>query len=63
MSKDEPKYIGTKEAAEIIGYAQTTVSRYCREGRFKSADQDAPGSPWRILEEEVREYAGKGRKK
>ena len=41
-------FMGTKEASRLWGVSQATVSRWCREGRIKNAEQDAQGSPWRI---------------
>ncbi|MBP3415384.1 MAG: helix-turn-helix domain-containing protein [Clostridia bacterium] len=40
--------IGTKEAASLWGYKPSTISKWCREGKIPGADQDGPGSPWRI---------------
>lgn len=40
--------MGTKEAAELWGYDQKTVSKWCREGKIPDADQDSKGSPWHI---------------
>ncbi len=40
--------VGTKEMAEIWGYSQATISRWCREGLIKGANQDEKGSPWHI---------------
>ncbi len=42
------EYMGTKEAAEKWGYAQTTISTWCRLGKIEKAEQDKKGSPWRI---------------
>ena len=42
------EYMGTKEAAEKFGVKSSTVARWCRENRVPGAEQDAPGSPWRI---------------
>lgn len=42
------EYMGTKETAEKLKVKQSTVSAWCREGRIPNAEQDAPGSPWRI---------------
>ncbi len=42
------EYIGTSQAAEISGYSQATISRKCRNGEIKGAEQDGPGKPWRI---------------
>lgn len=50
------EYVGTKEAAEILGCSQSTVSKKCREGVFPRAEQDAPGSPWRIPKEDVEKF-------
>lgn len=33
--------MGTKEAAELWGYDQKTVSKWCREGKIPDADQDS----------------------
>lgn len=40
--------MGTKEASELWGYAQSTISEWCRKGLIPDASQDAPGSPWHI---------------
>lgn len=40
--------IGTKEFAERWQCRQSTVSKWCREGKIEGADQDAKGSPWHI---------------
>lgn len=40
--------MGTKEAADLWGYTQATISKWCREGKIKGAEQDAHGSPWHI---------------
>ena len=42
------EYSGTKAAAERWGVEPATVARWCREGRIPGAEQDRPGSPWRI---------------
>ena len=42
------EYMGTKEATEKLNVKPSTVSAWCREGRVPNAEQDAPGSPWRI---------------
>lgn len=41
-------FMGTKQASEILGVSQSTISKWCREGRIPDAEQDASGSPWRI---------------
>ena len=61
-SKENSKIVGSKEAAEILGLSQSTISRYCREGIFKTTEHDAPGSPWRIAVEELKKFK-KRRKK
>ena len=44
-----PDTMGTKEASELWGYSQSTISKWCRSGLFgEDAWQDAPGSPWHI---------------
>ena len=53
------EYYGTKEASEILGLAQSTISKKCREGVFAGAEQDAKNSPWRIPKEEVEKYKNK----
>lgn len=40
--------IGSKEASQKWGVSQATISKWCREGKIKGAEQDAKGSPWRI---------------
>lgn len=40
--------MGTKEAAELWGYKQSTIADWCRKGLIKGADQDGKGSPWHI---------------
>lgn len=45
--------IGTKQAAEITGRSQQTISRWCRTGRIKGAEQDGVGSPWRMPLESI----------
>lgn len=40
--------MGTKEAAEKWGYSQATISKWCREGLIKGANQYKSGSPWHI---------------
>lgn len=41
-------YMGTSEAAEQWGRSQATITKACREGKVKGAEQDGPGKPWRI---------------
>ena len=40
--------MGTKEAAALWGYKQSTIALWCRKGLIKDATQDAVGSPWHI---------------
>ncbi len=40
--------MGTKEAAAKWNVRQETVSKWCREGKIKGANQDNIGSPWHI---------------
>ena len=40
--------MGTKEAAKLWGVKQSTVQKWCREGKIDGADHDKPGSPWHI---------------
>lgn len=47
------EYYGTKEVSKILGYTQTYVTKLCRDGKFPNAEQDAPGSPWRIPKTDV----------
>lgn len=44
------EFMGTKEASERWGVKQSAVSLWCRENRIPGAEQDRPGSPWRIPE-------------
>jgi predicted site-specific integrase-resolvase len=39
---------GTPEFAKKWGVKQSTVSKWCREGKIPGAEQDGPGKPWRI---------------
>lgn len=41
-------FMGTKEASNLWNVPQSTIARWCREGKIKGAEQDAAGSPWRI---------------
>jgi hypothetical protein len=40
--------MGTKEAAALWGYTQSTITKWCRQGLIPDASQDCPGSPWHI---------------
>lgn len=41
-------FIGTKEAKQRFNVSKATLTRWCRNGQIPNAEQDAPGSPWRI---------------
>lgn len=43
--------MGTKEASQLWGVTPATIAKWCREGKIKDANQDAPGSPWHIPKE------------
>ena len=53
--------MGTKEAATKWGVKQSTVSRWCREGKIDGAEQDAKGSPWHIPKDAKAGYFSKHR--
>lgn len=40
--------MGTKEASEMWGYPQKTISEWCRKGLIPDVNQDKKGSPWHI---------------
>lgn len=41
-------YMGTSDASEKWGHSQAAISKLCREGKIKGAEQDGKGKPWRI---------------
>lgn len=41
-------YVGTAAMAELWGCKQSTITKWCREGKVEGAEQDSKGSPWRI---------------
>lgn len=41
-------YVGTAAMAELWGCKQSTITKWCREGKIEGAEQDSKGSPWRI---------------
>lgn len=45
------EYMGTSKADEKWGCTQDKVSRLCRQGKVKGAEQDGKGKPWRIPED------------
>ena len=42
------EYMGTSKAAELWNCQQDLISKLCREGKIKGAEQDGKGKPWRI---------------
>lgn len=42
------EYMGTSEASKKWGHPQAAISKLCREGKIKGAEQDGKGKPWRI---------------
>lgn len=42
------EYVGSKVKSEEWGVSQSTISKWCREGKIVGAEQDEKGSPWRI---------------
>lgn len=42
------EYMGSSKAAELWGCSQSTVAKFCREGKIAGAEQDVKGRPWRI---------------
>ncbi len=40
--------MGTSQASDKWGIPSSIIAGYCRKGKIKSAEQDKPGSPWRI---------------
>ncbi len=45
--------IGTREFAAKYNATQTTVTKWCKEGKIANANQDAKGSPWHIPNDAV----------
>lgn len=41
-------YMGTSKAAELWNCQRDYISKLCREGKIKGAEQDGKGKPWRI---------------
>lgn len=48
LCENENFFMGTKEASNLWGTSQNTITRWCREKRIKGVEQDDVGSPWRI---------------
>lgn len=53
-------YMGTSEASEKWGRSQATISKACRDGKVKGAEQDGPGKPWRIPTDTPNPFNTKG---
>lgn len=41
-------FVGTSAMAELWGCRQSTIAKWCREGKIVGAEQDRMNSPWRI---------------
>ena len=41
-------FVGRAAMAELWGCKQSTITKWCREGKIEGAEQDKTGSPWRI---------------
>ena len=55
--------VGTQAAAQILKVKQSTVSQYCRDGKFPNAVQDGTGHPWHIPVAEIEAFINRrGRK-
>lgn len=50
---DEKKYVSSKQAAKITGYAKDYVGQMCREGRIPA---QLVGRSWYVLESAIREH-------
>lgn len=50
---DEKKYLSTKRAAKVTGYAKDYIGQLCREGRVKARQV---GRSWYVLESDVRQH-------
>lgn len=50
---DEKKYVSSKQAAKITGYAKDYVGQMCREGRVPA---QLVGRSWYVLESAIREH-------
>ena len=53
-TEKEVSYMGAKEASKLWGISPATIARWYREGKIEGAEQDAPGSPWRIPRDAIR---------
>ncbi len=52
--------MGTKEASKLWGVPQTTIQKWCRNGKIDGATQDKKGSPWHIPKDAVPPIKKKG---
>ena len=41
-------FVGTAVIAELWDCKQSTITKWCREGKIVGAEQDRVNSPWRI---------------
>ena len=41
-------FVGTNVMAELWDCKPSQITKWCREGKIPGAEQDRPGSPWRI---------------
>ena len=48
LCENKNLFMGTKEASNLWGVPQNTITRWCRERKIKGVEQDDVGSPWRI---------------
>ena len=48
------EYYGTKELAQLTGYKQQTMQKWCHDGKFPTAEQDDKGSPWRVAKDDIK---------
>lgn len=45
--------MGTLEASQKWDVPQSTISKWCRDGKIPGAEQDKKGSPWHIPKDAV----------
>ncbi len=50
---DDKKYLSTKRAAKVTGYAKDYIGQLCREGRVKARQV---GRSWYVLETDIRQH-------
>ena len=51
--RNPEQYMTTKEASELWGFSQNTITRWCQAGKIPGAEQVAPYSPWLIPRDAV----------